>query len=1234
MQDQLKNIFKISYPEQLPVSQEIEAIRRLINANKLVIVCGETGSGKTTQLPKLLYEMGFASKGIIGHTQPRKVAARTIMHRINFEIHEANTDLVNEYQKNSLNSSTLDIVGYKVRFQDKTHKNTAIKLMTDGILLQEIGHDHYLRQYSALIIDEAHERSLNIDFILGYLKTILKKRPDLKVIITSATIDNQKLSKFFDNAPVINVQGKTYPVDIIYQELNESEELNAAIFKAIESCYFVDDGNVLVFLPGEREIKDCISFLRKTSLKHCEILPLFSRQNEIEQNLVFTQNGQRKIIVTTNVAETSLTIPGIKFVIDSGLARVKRYNIRNRVEQLLIEPVSKASSKQRAGRAGRTSPGMCIRLFTENEFNLRKEYTDPEIIRSNLANVILRLIGIRLGNPQTFPFLDLPLNTAYNDGFKTLYQISAIDEANAITNLGKQLVKIPLDVYLARMLIAASTEFDCLNEVTIIVAFLAIIDPREIPIEYQHEAREKHQIWADKKSDFVAVLNLWNWYNEEVSHKKSNKKLQEKCYAHFLSYQRMREWHELYGQLKEVMGNLGYTSTKTHDLTNIDNYRRVHQSLLSGLLNNIGQKDLVEDLYVGTQGKRFILHPSSQITKSKWVMSANLSQTSRLFARINAYIEPDWLVPLTRHLVKFNYSSECFDKKRGEVVAIQHILFGGLEIAKIKVAYSKLNPVLSREIFIKEGLVLNELGKKYKFIQHNLEVIKNLEQLEDKLRLSFVIIEDELFEYYTNIIPEDITDTRSFDSWCKGNEDKLCIKQDLLINKLILDNSYLDLYPDFLIINNNKLKLNYIFNPYNAHDGVTATIFLDRLGQVNDEDFSFLVPGLIREKITFILKSLPKASRIKLGNINEFITKFLEKKNDHVDFAVNLSEYLNVEYKIDFKAYEIKIIDLPKHLYFHFRIMEKNKILAEGNNLNELKIQLSDELKKLIDENYSDYEIKNITKWIPNLDNLLKPVNKSIGFFGLRVHGKEIDLVIIHDQVKAMASTRKGILQLLKINLNTQIKYLEQKKFNQFKQTAIYLNDVYEEDVLLAESIDFILRMSVNLTEIPKNSDEFQEMVTNAGKNITLKTEVFAKMIHSIATNYHLVKLLSKDHNLAFETEEQLDNLIFPGFLRYTKFSQMEHFPRYLQGIKKRLEKYPVNKDRDLQISKDIQQLYNSWYDFLEKVESNGEAIPQNLYDFKYKIEELRVSLFAQELRTQYPVSLKRLWRELEEYKQ
>ncbi|TXH53478.1 MAG: DUF3418 domain-containing protein, partial [Bacteroidia bacterium] len=858
------NSVRIIFPDNLPISSEIETIRTLINNNQLVIICGETGSGKTTQLPKLLLQMGFATNDkIIGHTQPRKVAAKSLAHRIAYELN-------NE-----------DLVGYKIRFQNKTKATTAIKLMTDGILLQEIQKDRLLWQYSALIIDEAHERSLNIDFILGYLKTILPKRKDLKIIITSATIENEKFSKFFNQAPIINVAGLTYPVDIIYQPIgkidkcdeedntnnskktNDDYDFNFTVYKAISSCLNIELGNVLVFLPGEREIKDVIFYLKKTELSHYQILPLFSRQNENEQNLIFKEDNFVKIIVTTNVAETSLTIHGVKYVIDSGLARVNRYNQRYKIEQLLVEKISKASAKQRAGRAGRTSHGMCVRLYAEEDFNTRKPFSDPEILRSNLANVILKLITFRLGDPYQFPFLDRPQDKTINDGYKNLFILKAITEdSKHVTHVGRLLAQIPIDVNLARMLIASALEFNVLHETLIIVSFLAISDPREYPFEYQNLAQERHKLWLNKESEFMTIINIWIWYMHKLHHKKSKNKFLEDCRYQFISALRLRQWHELYGQLKEIMHNLGYkenplslddnfnnlhnvaiantnnTMGETHRkaiknegsliedtlskrILSKDtlskgtyNYQSIHMALLTGLLNNVGQKSLEEPFYNGTNGKKFYLHPASQINATSWICAANIIETTKLYARICAKIDPNWLNTIAKHIIKYNYANERYSQDQGAVVVSQlHLLFG-LNIFTKQVPFSNINPDLARELFIKHALVNYEVKKKYHFILHNQQVINTLEELEHKVRISLLAIDDELYNYYDNHLPHNICDLRTLEYWLKdkNNEAKLMIPEEDFIDLFLKENNHLVLYPNSLISGSEKIELQYVFN--------------------------------------------------------------------------------------------------------------------------------------------------------------------------------------------------------------------------------------------------------------------------------------------------------------------------------------------------------------------------------------------------------------------------------------
>lgn len=1230
----------VNYPQNLPVTHEIANIKALVKNHPVVIVCGETGSGKTTQLPKMLYEMGYSLTAKIGHTQPRKVAAKSIARRIGEELNNH------------------DIVGYKVRFNDRTKTTTAIKLMTDGILLQEIQTDKLLKQYSALIIDEAHERSLNIDFILGYLKNILPKRPDLKVIITSATIDNDKLSKFFNNAPVVNVEGKTYPVDIIYQPLNADEEetldLNQAIFRAIESCLNIERGNVLVFLPGEREIKDCISSLRKTTLRNCQLLPFFSRQNELEQNLVFNDDGNLKVIVTTNVAETSLTIPGIKYVIDSGVARVKRYNSRYKVEQLQIEKIAKSSCKQRAGRAGRLSHGLCVRLYSESDFNTRDLFSDPEILRSNLANVILRLLSFRLGNPQTFPFLDKPDEKSFNDGFKTLFQLQAINEKNEITDIGKKISLIPVDVNLARILFSSIHEFNTVDDIVVIVSFLAISDPREYPLEQQEKARQAHQIWVDKKSDFITVLNLWRWYQNELQHKKSRKKMLEDMHKHFVSALRMREWHELHGQLKEVIHNLGtIRETDSKDGKsgvlpqnfNIDDYKykELHQTILTGLINNVGQKDLVENVYLGTNSKKFYIHPSSAVDKAKWVCSANLTQTTKLYARINAQILPEYLLPITKHLVKYTYSEERWEKNRGEAVATQFTLLYGLLINRKSVAFSKINPVLAREIFIKQGVVNNELGKKYNFVIHNEKVINQIEKLEDKIRSAFIIFEDELFKFYNEVIPLDICDVRNFDLWLKqqnDNEDKLKLEQNKFMAAFtqVMDN--IELYPDFILNGVDKIKLKYIFNPDNEDDGVSAFIDISQLNKIDIDVFDWLVPGLIRDKLSYIVKALPKQIRVGLNPVSTFITNFLETADMSVNLYNQLANYINKLLKSDIKTEQLTNIKLPKHLNMHFKILDNNKTIYSCEDLRKAYIDLADKLHKIVSNMSSNLEIMNITKWEVELANLLEEVNLQInhksvmGYKALSVKDGQINLIVVDNLNKAISSSKNGMFHLVKLHFAKEIKYLQQKQFNSFKQVCMYFCEIYDKETFLNEAINYILKMSIDLSILPKTEDEFHELIKSSLAKLSTSVHDFNKTILAIALAYNQIKLKLKTHPLHDAISTQLDDLIFTGFLKFVGYRYLEHFPRYLNAILYRMDKYQNNPNRDMLLEKEVTQVYDYWYNYIEQMEATHKPVSNEVYNFKYKIEELRVSLFAEVLKTPYPVSSKRLVREFDELTQ
>ena len=1215
---------KINYPDELPVSAAVTEIKELINSHQVVIVSGETGSGKTTQLPKILLECGYANNGLIGHTQPRRIAARSLAARIGEELGEKNSELA--------------LVGYKMRFNDRTSAATAIKLMTDGILLQEIQTDRLLLQYSALIIDEVHERSLNIDFILGYVRELLPRRPDLKVIITSATSENDKLSKFFNNAPILNVSGKTYPVDIIYQPRGEEDDdadLNSAIYSSICAALEVERGNGLVFLPGEHEIKTCLAFLRKTELKNYEILPLYSRQNNEEQAKIFTNNGRIKIILATNIAETSLTIPGIKFVIDSGVARVKRYSLRNRVEQLQIENISQASSRQRAGRAGRVSHGLCVRLFSEAEFKLRREFSEPELLRSNLANVILRMLSLNLGDPYEFQFLDKPEAKNFNDGFRTLFQIQALDERNQITAIGKKLVQIPVDVQLGKILLAAGDKFACLSEALIIVAFLAIQDPREFPLEHQQLTKERHALWADKQSDFIQILNLWRWYHEQLVHKKSNKKLLEICHKQFVSLLRLREWHELHRQLKEILLGMGYRENTTPAA-----YEQLHRAILSGFVVNIGQKDLVDNYYLSTNGRKFLLHPSLQLEPSKWMVAASLVETSRLYARHCAAIEPQWLNGIADHLYKYTYSTEHWSKKRGEVVASKSFLLYGLLIHQQNVSFGRINPERAQELFIREGLVAAQLNSRYGFIEHNLRVVRELEKLEDKLRTSLGMVDDELSDFYHNQLPPEVLDVITLEQFIKHGDQQLRINQQEFIARLTTVHQQLDLFPDHLLINNQKIRLKYVFDHHSSEDGLIVMIELHQLPLISSDALMWLVPGMIRDKVAFLIKSLPKNQRLQFNPLQDSITQFLE-------YAATPESFLQqfIQFAEQIKGVKLNYPDLLKYkfpvaLCAHFRISERNKVIASGDDLEQLKLELAPRLNNVVTKHSAAGQIKNLVGYIPELSQLLTEVKlgedgKLTGYHSLIVETDgSVTFGVVSERGKAQKSTFAGWNRLIKMQLKEQYKYYLSKKMSGFNQVSLVFREEYNSEQLNIAICDYVFRVAIANAVGDKllyTAEEFATLVQTVRQNLS---EIYLELTKVLATSsqlYSQIKTALNRHELAEVILLQLDDLIFPDFLGFVKWVFLQHYPRYLRALQIRLERYANNRERDQRMDDEINLVYNKWYNYVDELEAKHKVVISKLYDFKYKIEELRISLFAQEIRTLYPVSVKRLLAELEE---
>jgi ATP-dependent helicase HrpA len=1227
LRQQLKEQLVINYPAELPLSQVVAQIKELLARHQLIIVCGETGSGKTTQLPKILLELGLARHGIIGHTQPRRIAARSLAQRIAAEVAAPANGAV---------------VGCKMRFHDHTAPTTLLKLMTDGILLQEIQRDRNLSQYSALIIDEVHERSLNIDFILGYLRQLLPKRPELKVIITSATLENEKLAAFFNQAPVLKVSGKTYPVDIIYQPYTEDEDeasLNQAIYKAIQAALAVEAGNGLVFLPGEREIKLCLNFLNKTELNRYELLPLFARQNYLAQNQVFNDNGRIKIILATNIAETSLTIPGIKFVIDSGVARVKRYSIRNRVEQLQIEAISQASSKQRAGRAGRLSHGLCVRLFSAEEFNLRQEFSTPELLRSNLANVILRLLSLNLGDPLQFAFLDQPQSKAFNDGFRTLWQVGAVDQNQQINARGRSLARIPIDVQLATILLAAAEKYSCLSEALIIVAFLAVQDPRETPIEHQALAKERHSIWTDKRSEFLQVLNLWSWYHEQLNHKKSNKKLLEICYKQFVSLQRLREWHELQRQLKEIMLSLNF-----HEAPVAASYQNLHSAILEGFALNIGHKDVVEPFYNSTNNRKVFLHPQINLSPSKWIVAVNLLETKRLFGRMCAAIEASWVENSARHLLKYSYTNQQWNKQRGEVTATRISMLYGLVISQKKVSYAPIDQKLAREIMIREAMVAKQLNKQFSFLEHNQQVIYAAEKMEDKLRINLSIIDEELNAFYQRVLPMEVSDLASLEQFIKVNPNALYLNQSEFLHGLSVGINNLQLYPEYLQLGEIRLPLKYRFTPQHSQDGVSALITLNQLNNLNRKRFTWLVPGMIREKCAVLLKALPKNQRILFNPAQESISEFLNGADQQQDFLQQFMSYAQQKHGINLDYLGLRNLVFPPHLCFHFQIMQEGNALAYGDDLEQLQQQLAPNLAEVLQQ-YTN-QINNITQYVPQIANLLQEVRlqggKLNGYYALKAEKTGvINLIVMPNYIEAQRVTRLGLISLVRLQLKEQQKYLHTRALIDFKALSLSLApadaslvEIYSAKDLQQDFTRYVLSQAAASAlgdTLACAAEQFNQIINLARVKVTELLTHLLSCLKAIATLYQQIKHNLTKHKLASTIYLQLDDLVYPHFLLDTKWNYLQNFPRYLQGIILRLEKYPKNQARDTLLENQIKGLYDKWYNYVEELEQKAKAISADFYEFKYKIEELRISLFAQELRTLYPVSLARLERELQQ---
>jgi len=1319
----------VTFPEALPVSGRREEIARAIASNQVVIVSGETGSGKTTQLPKICLALGrgrgAGGTGLIGHTQPRRIAASATARRIADE----------------LGTPFGEVVGYKVRFTDNLAPGASVKLMTDGILLAETQTDPLLNAYDTLIIDEAHERSLNIDFLLGYLKEILPKRPDLKLIVTSATIDADRFARHFGSddepAPVIEVSGRLYPVEVRYRPVMEDSpavkaaqgttgrergerpksqrdtdrDLMEAIVDAVDELCREGSGDVLVFLPGEREIRDAAEALRKHHPPHTEILPLFARLSAQEQERVFRPSNARRIVLATNVAETSLTVPGIRYVVDTGLARVKRYSYRNKVEQLQIEPISQAAANQRAGRCGRLADGICIRLYEEADFVARPRFSDPEILRSSLAAVILRMKSLHLTGIETFPFIEPPPGRAIADGYQLLNELGAVDDDNALTPLGRELARLPLDPRVGRMILGARDE-QALREVLIIASALSVQDPRDRPIDAQEQADQAHRRFADERSEFLQWLKIWAWFEDAVAHRKSNRQLVDACRANFLSHLRLREWRDVHSQLLTVVREHGWRINDA-DAT----YEQIHHALLTGLLGNIGLKADDDPHYLGARGIKFHLWPGSVLVKKagRWVVAAELVETSRLYARCIAKIEPEWLEKVGAHLLRKSLSEPHWEKRPAQVSAYERAVLYGLTVyQRRRVAFGRQDPARARELFIRGALVEGEFDTKLAFFAHNRRLLADIEQLEHKSRRQDVLVDDELiYAFYDQAIPQGIYTGAAFERWYRDEvkksgqpEDKLRLlylsRDDLMRHEAAGVTT--DLFPKRITMAGVAMALTYHFEPGSPRDGVTLAVPLYALNQVDARRAEWLVPGMLKEKAQLLLKSLPQKLRRHCVPLPDYAAGFVER---HAGVRFGASALVDAlvadvreQKQVALKPSDFKLETLPAHLFMNFKVVDEHgRQLAMGRNLAQLRAELGAQAQRQFqqlaasagaersgaaaDDAAGDvgeganrgasgctdpranqqakprtahgappaahaarhasaapppvaapaasgtalYE--NLTTWnfgkLPELLEIRRGGETLFGYPALVDRVTHCDVEVFDSPDEAARIHRLGLRRLFALQLREPVRYLE-KNLPGLREMAMQFMARATQEELRDQLIELALDRACLQDPLPDDDASFHARRDDGRARLSLLGQEIARLVGQILTDYASVaKKLVQAKGFAqpaADMQAQLDALLGKRFIVDTPYAQLTHFPRYLKAIALRIDKLRADPARDARQFAELQPLLQQYQ---RAVSQRGGVFDPRLREFRWLLEELRVSLFAQELRTPMPVSVKRL---------
>ncbi|GGH56895.1 hypothetical protein GCM10010975_16010 [Comamonas phosphati] len=1356
---------QITFPEQLPVSSRRDEIMAAMDRHQVIIVCGETGSGKTTQLPKIALALGRGrvnapegSKGqLIGHTQPRRIAASSVAKRIAEE----------------LRTPLGEVVGYKVRFQDTLQKGASVKLMTDGILLAETQTDPLLKAYDTLIIDEAHERSLNIDFLLGYIRQILPRRPDLKVVVTSATIDAERFAKHFEGkngpAPVIMVSGRAYPVEMRYQPFEEKKDfdLNDAIADGVDELWAgagrgssSGSGDILVFLPGEREIREASDHLRKhlqhsPMLRSAEVLPLFSRLSQAEQERIFDGHTGRRIVLATNVAETSLTVPGIRYVIDAGTARVKRYSFRSKVEQLLVEPISQAAANQRAGRCGRVANGICIRLYGEADFNSRPKFTDPEILRSSLAGVILRMKSLGLGDVVNFPFLEAPSGRAIADGYQLLAELGAVDERGNLLSMGQELARLPLDPRVGRMILEARSR-GAVAEVLIIASALSVQDVRDRPMEAQQQADQAHAKFDDEKSEFSGYLRLWKWLQdarggkvvaksrkemaaqstpaprqirntaflpvsqrssgaqvegtveerlalfnpaevEEAMHKISNRQWEQLLRQNFINIRRVREWRDIHSQLLTVVRE--HKWQLNHEAAGYD---AVHLSMLAGLLGNVGYRGEESDAYLGSHGIKFHPHPGAHLSKKpgRWIVAAEQVETSRLYGRGIAAVEPQWLEEAGGHLLRKQLLDPHWSKKQADVIALERATLYGLVVYNgRRVSYGRVDPHEARNLFIRQALVEGEWETQWHFLPANLKMVRKVGELEHKSRRQDVLVDDELiFAFYDQQLPRDVFNGATFDQWfrveSKGHPDLLLLTRDELMRHeaagITTDN-----FPKTIRLGGVDCAAAYLHSPGDARDGITVTVPLFVLNQVSEERAEWLVPGMLKDKIQALLKSLPQRPRSRFVPLPESAARLAglftqaerwAEQTKHSSLIDVLLKQVRDETSLDVRRADFKLDMLSPHLFMNFRITDEHgRQLGQGRNLGALKAELGAKARGAFQalaslkiaagaqsEKDSASENAKIQKvhaqsaakneansgvpaakkeasapaqaadarykeWsfgeLPELMEIKKGGQTLIGFPALIDHGDAAGIEVFDEPEVAAARHRVGLRRLFALQIRDALKYLE-KNIPDLQKMAVAYMPLGTQEELRSQIIDVAIDRAFLQEPLPTNEAQFKQRVQDGRGRLTLIANEVARMSATILAEYAAAARKIKDTKNAPEATrdagEQLQKLMPRNFIAVAPWAQLGHYARYLKAITTRLDKYRADPARDAAKLKELQPLEQRYWRLVAERKGQVDA---RMQEYRWMLEELRVSFFAQELRTPYPVSSKRLdkvWQQLQ----